>query len=194
MNTNDRNRNELKKAIAVSGAILICLVAAVIATYSVEATGTNKNTPETAKAVTEASDAREPFDFATGIMTGADGITAYAAELDEVADIVWLEARGEPTECQEAIAAVIYNRLKSGLWGDTLHDVITADGEFSTIAYLGTAETTPEVRAIVWNMFWDGYDLDEDIMYFRADHYHTWRGAVDEFAIGNTYFSSSTWN
>lgn len=188
------NKEQIRKAIAVSAAVLICLVAALMVTYSVEAANAVKNTTEQNNALTEPTDVREPFDFKTDIMTGANGVQAYAYELDEVADIVWLEANGESEECQAAVAAVIYNRLKSGIWGDTLHDVISADGEFSTFALIGEAETTPEVRAIVWDMFWNGYDIPENVMYFREGHYHNWDGAVDQFKIDNTYFSSSEWN
>ena len=38
-----------------------------------------------------------------------------------------------------------------------------------------------------------GVSIPSNVMFFRTDYYHAWAGAVDEFAIGNVYFSSSRW-
>lgn len=121
------------------------------------------------------------------------GYKAYEYELEYVARLVYLEARGEPVSCQRAVTEVIFNRLASGLWGDSLTEVIYADGEFEPAAYIAESETTDEIRAIVYDVFWNGSSIPERVLFFRADYYHQWTGAVDEFAIGSTYFSSSEW-
>lgn len=118
---------------------------------------------------------------------------ATESELEEVARLVYLEARGESVDCQRAITEVIFNRLASGLWGDTLTDVIYAKNEFEPAAYISESETTDTIREMVYDVYWNGSTLPERILFFRADYYHAWYGAVNEFAIDNTYFSSSKW-
>lgn len=46
---------------------------------------------------------------------------------------LWGEARGEPIEGQIAVAQVIQNRLKSGRWGDTYHEVLGRWAQFSCL-------------------------------------------------------------
>lgn len=127
------------------------------------------------------------------LLHGADGVTAYAWELEECADIVYLEAGGESEECYTAVTEVIFNRLKSGIWGSTLHSVLSADGQFETYENADGAETTEEVREAVMEVFENGCETDGDVMFFRSDYYHEWDGAVDEFEIDGVYFSSSRW-
>lgn len=134
---------------------------------------------------------------ASAVVIAACTPSAYVTEeeLDLAAKLVWMEAQGESEECQTKIAEVLYNRLESGLWGETLTDVIYAQTEygweFSPAPYLDTAEPSEEVYEIVREVFENGSELDPGIMWFRANYYHTW--AVDEFFIDNTYFSSSPW-
>lgn len=118
---------------------------------------------------------------------------ATESELEAVAILVYLEAGGESEACQRAVAEVIFNRLASGLWGDTLTDVIYAKNEFEPAEYICESETTDVIREIVQDVYWNGSTLPERIMFFRADHYHMWDGAINEFVIDNTYFSSSRW-
>lgn len=46
-------------------------------------------------------------------------------EIDLLARIVWLEANGEPVEGQEAVVEVVFNRMTSDLYPDTLYDVLS---------------------------------------------------------------------
>ena len=46
-------------------------------------------------------------------------------EIDLLAKIVWLEANGEPVEGQEAVVEVVFNRMASDLYPDTLYDVLS---------------------------------------------------------------------
>lgn len=52
-------------------------------------------------------------------------ITLTEEEIDLLARIVWLEACGEPQEGQEAVVEVIFNRMASGQYPDTLYDVLS---------------------------------------------------------------------
>lgn len=69
------------------------------------------------------------------------------AERDELAAIIYLEARGEPAEGQQAVAEVVLNRVIRQDFPDSVHEVLhqgegTAVPQFSTIALLETAEPT----------------------------------------------------
>lgn len=44
---------------------------------------------------------------------------------------MWQECRGESLDGQQAVAAVIWNRLKSGRWGHSLAEVCLAPFQFS---------------------------------------------------------------
>ena len=57
-----------------------------------------------------------------------------------MAKIIWLEARGESQEGQQAIAEIILNRLVSGKFGNSIHDVIYGEGQFRTTPFLKDAD------------------------------------------------------
>lgn len=70
-------------------------------------------------------------------------------EVDLLARIIWLEARGECFEGQQAVAEVVFNRMLSDAFPDSLYDVIYQEGQFTT-AYR-VKEATPgetQYRAI----------------------------------------------
>lgn len=52
-------------------------------------------------------------------------ITLTQEETELLARIVWLEARGEPVEGQQAVVEVVFNRMASGLYPDTLYGVLS---------------------------------------------------------------------
>lgn len=52
-------------------------------------------------------------------------ITLTEEEIDLLARIVWLESCGEPVEGQQAVVEVIFNRMASELYPDTLYDVLS---------------------------------------------------------------------
>lgn len=51
-------------------------------------------------------------------------ISLTEEEIDLLAKIVWLESCGEPQEGQEAVVEVIFNRMVSEQYPDTLYDVL----------------------------------------------------------------------
>lgn len=57
-----------------------------------------------------------------------------------LAKIVWLEARGESFEGQQAVAEVVFNRMLSEYFPDTLSEVIYQKGQFSTAGMVHTAD------------------------------------------------------
>lgn len=73
------------------------------------------------------------------------GITMTEAERDELAAIIYLEARGEPAEGQQAVAEVVLNRVIRQDFPDSIHEVLhqgegTAVPQFSTIRLLSSAK------------------------------------------------------
>ncbi len=130
-------------------------------------------------------------------ITSEAGYTAYAFELELLAEIVELEAGGESAECRRRVTEVVFNRLASGIWGDSLIDVIYAENdlgyEFDTVHYLGDVEASEETREIVWDVFQNGVEIPARVMFFRTETYHAWPGAVAEFEVDGVFFSSSRW-
>lgn len=146
-----------------------------------EVTGTSENISRTFVDETERP----------AILSGHYG-NAYPWEYDLMCRIVELEAGGESEECRAAVTAVICNRLSSGIWGDTLSDVLTAD-QFDTVPFADTAEVQQSTAAVVADVWANGSAVPADVLFFRDTYYHTFCGAVDEFAVGAMYFSSSVW-
>ena len=63
-------------------------------------------------------------------------------EADTLARVIWLEARGEPFDGQQAVAEVVFNRMLSPEFPDTLDEVIYQEGQFSTAERVQSAEPT----------------------------------------------------
>lgn len=66
-------------------------------------------------------------------------------EVDELCRVMFLECRGESFEGKVAVAEVILNRVLQEDWPDTVHEVLSQKGQFSTYRRIGKA-----------------YDVDED--------------------------------
>ena len=65
-------------------------------------------------------------------------------ELDELCRVMFLECRGEPFEGKVAVAEVILNRVISDDWPDTVHDVLSQRGQFSTWHHIAKAYNVKE--------------------------------------------------
>lgn len=57
-----------------------------------------------------------------------------------LASIIWLEARGESFEGQQAIAEIVFNRIASGNFSKTVKGTIMAEGQFRTTKFLEDAK------------------------------------------------------
>lgn len=120
-------------------------------------------------------------------------------ELEELARLVYWEACGESDICQRAICEVVFNQLNYGAWGDTLDSVIFSTNNYEPAYRLYWPDTEYDkdilsnIRTIVHDVYYNGISLPPRIMFFRADYYHQWKGAIPEFNIGVVHFSSSYW-
>ena len=85
-----------------------------------------------------------------------------------LAKIIWLEARGEPLEGQQAVAEVVLNRLVSGKFGNTLEAVIYGKGQFRTTPFLDKAEAWQAQYEAIDNALAGPYILPMNVMYFAT--------------------------
>lgn len=95
-------------------------------------------------------------------------VTAEEREL--IAGIVYLEARGEPAEGQQAVAEVILNRVASGAFPDTVEGVIFQSDplQFATSPLLDTAEPGEAQYAAVEAALYGEPVLPESVVFFDA--------------------------
>lgn len=108
-----------------------------------------------------------------------------------LAALVWLEGRGEPIECQRAIASVVLNRMMVN--GLSLHDVVYAPNQFTPANRIESTRATQDISnqvAIVEDICMQGTSVPRYVLYFRSGHYFNWSTLENYGCIGNTYFSS----
>lgn len=85
-----------------------------------------------------------------------------------LAKVVWVEARGESLEGQQAVAEVVLNRMASGNYPDTLKGVIYAEGQFRSVPYLDDAQPCQAQYEAIENAIYGPYVLPEDVTHFAA--------------------------
>lgn len=93
-------------------------------------------------------------------------------ELYLCAQVVYAEARGQVSDGYKAVASVIYNRIHSSSFPDTIKGVAYQSGQFSVVNYGSFASSVPSERAMesVKSVFVDGQvTLPENIMYFKSE-------------------------
>ncbi len=115
-------------------------------------------------------------------------ITLTQEERDLLAKIVWLEAQGESVEGQEAVVEVIFNRMVSADFPNSLYDVVSQtspDLQFSSWPYVGTAyPTEKEYASIDAVLSGNTQILRDDTVYFST----TMQTSNLDTKIGNHYF------
>ncbi len=114
-------------------------------------------------------------------------IQLTSEQLDLLERCVMAEGGGESYECQRAIACVIVNRVLSDIFPDTVEGVIKQEGQFSTWPeQIQNVTASNEVKQAVREAL-TAAAIPEDVLFFRADYYHSW--GEDYCVIDNTYFS-----
>jgi len=104
-------------------------------------------------------------------------ITAEGREL--LAKMVYLEARGESAEGQQAVVEVTMNRVVAENFPDTVREVLYQKGQYSTAPYLETAEPT-EAQYWAVDAAMEGTPiLPLDVVYFstKGENNNVW-GAI----------------
>ena len=97
-------------------------------------------------------------------------------DADKIERLVWAEARGEGVEGRNAVRGVIFNRLASSRFPDTVDELLTAE-EFEPIRKYGDVYSIPVPEE----------DLQQGHAEF-ADYYQMGKDAVD----GRTFFQNTS--
>lgn len=110
-------------------------------------------------------------------------------ETNLLARMIWVEARGESLEGQQAIAEVVFNRMMAENFPDTLKGVVYAEGQFSSTAFLDDAEPNQTQYEAIQNALEGPYVLPETVVFFG-------KGAVNDNVwgrIGGHVFCHQWW-
>lgn len=114
---------------------------------------------------------------------------SYAEEA-YVCRCIMREAGGESDEGQQAVATVIFNRLFSPKFPNTIAEIIVP-GQFEVCD--DYEDVTPQVKINLQRAIIDYgtqcQSVPYNCYYFRADHYHDF--GIPYRQIGNNYFSLS---
>ena len=88
-------------------------------------------------------------------------ISLTEEEIDLLAKIVWLEANGEPVEGQEAVVEVVFNRMASDLYPNTLYDVLSQNKpvQFASWKRRDKAQPTEKEYDSIYNVLNGNTDL-----------------------------------
>lgn len=107
----------------------------------------------------------------TPVYTNRWNIELTEEEIDLLAKIVWLEARGESVEGQEAVVEVVLNRMASDLYPDTLYDVLSQKHpvQFSSWKNREKASPTETEYQSIYNVLNGNTNLlRDDTLYFST--------------------------
>jgi len=98
-----------------------------------------------------------------------EDIKLSAADVDTLARLVWLEARGEPFEGQRAVVEVVFNRMLSPSFPDTVEAVVYQAGQFTPAVYIGdTVATDQQYEAVAAALQGNEPITDADVVYFST--------------------------
>ena len=92
-------------------------------------------------------------------------------EIDLLARIVWLEAQGEPVEGQQAVVEVVFNRMASELYPDTLYEVLSQNNPVQFCSWKNRDRAVPtekEHQSIEDVLTGKTAILRNDTMYFST--------------------------
>jgi hypothetical protein len=96
------------------------------------------------------------------------GVELSWEEIQLIAKVVWVEARGECKEGQQAVAEVVLNRLVSDGFSDTVNGVIYAENQFRSAKFLKEAQPYQLQYEAVENALYGPYILPENVYYFAT--------------------------
>lgn len=94
------------------------------------------------------------------------GIEITEAELHELAEIIYHEARGESPEGQQAVAEVVFNRVIAENFPGTVHEVLHQPKQFSTVRLLNTAEPRQQQYDAINAALYGPTILPADVVFF----------------------------
>lgn len=136
------------------------------------------------------------------IYTDSHGATAAGWEIEEAIRKIMLEAGGESeadirAHVEVDLKRLLYCQVVGGYddWGTSLYGVTHSHGFLETNTRLWTpaAEPTDLVRAIWWDVWWNGYLSDFRVQNYKKDWYHSPLWSIPAFSIGRSYYSINIW-
>ena len=95
-----------------------------------------------------------------------DGVQLTEDDIDLLARLVWVEARGESAEGQQAVAEVVVNRLASGRFQSTLRGIILDEEQFVPHELLDKAEPGQAQYEAIDRALYGPYLLPIDVYYY----------------------------
>lgn len=108
-------------------------------------------------------------------------------EFEFLCSVVSAEA-GDNVSGQYAVACVIFNRVDSPLFPDSITEVLTESGQFSTVRdNRCNGVVTEEICQVVLSAYFQR-SLPKNVLYFRCDYYFDFGTPYQE--IGGNYFTS----
>ena len=114
-------------------------------------------------------------------------VTSEEREL--IARVLYRESGHSSLDCQKAVVSVIFNRLNSGYWGDTITDVIYAEGQFHVIETIDYTTPTNENYEAVDYVIKNGSTIPNWVMTFNTGGFRLGKDPYEE--IDGTYFSGN---
>lgn len=100
------------------------------------------------------------------------GITLTEDEIELLARIVWLEANGESVEGQKAVVEVVFNRMASELYPNTLYDVLSQKNPVQFCSWKNREKAKPtekEYESIRQVLYGNTQILRNDTLYFSTE-------------------------
>lgn len=94
--------------------------------------------------------------------------TLTESEIELLAKVIYLEARGESTKGQQAVAEVVLNRVASDQFPDTLEEVVYQEGQFSTASQIPTAEPEDAQYKAIFSAMYGENILPMDVVFFAT--------------------------
>ena len=85
-----------------------------------------------------------------------------------LAKLIWAEARGESLAGQQAVAEVVFNRMVTEQFGDTIRDVIYSKGQFRSTSQLKEAETWQAQYQAIERALFGTPVLNRNVLYFAT--------------------------
>ena len=162
------SRARIWRAMAV-----ICLAAGLAAALLAAMPLTEAMTQPSGSGNTESGTQERPITVQTiapAAMEPAEAESRYAAltgeERELIARVIYLEARGEPAEGQQAVAEVILNRVAAENFPDSVEDVVFQEGQFTAAGFIEKAAPGEAQYAAVDAAVYGEPVLPMDVVYF----------------------------
>lgn len=111
-------------------------------------------------------------------------------ERELLAKLVSCEAGVCSDECKKAVVSVVFNRLQSEKWGNSITEVINYPCAFTPVltGKINTEIADQDCYDAVDYVLEFGCTLPEEVRYFRDDYDFSWDGYKNYVVLSNMYF------